>query len=90
MARGRKTTLEIHLTPEERRTLMSWQRSTTIPAGLAKRSRIILLLADGEAISHIALLVGISRRFVYKWVSRFLTYRLDGLVDKVGRGRKAR
>lgn len=90
MARGRKTTLEIHLTPEERRTLMSWQRSTTIPAGLAKRSRIILLLADGEAISHIALIVGISRRFVYKWVSRFLTYRLDGLVDKVGRGRKSR
>ena len=86
MARGRKTTLEIHLTPEERRTLMSWQRSTTIPAGLAKRSRIILLLADGEAISHIALIVGISRRFVYKWVNRFLAYRLDGLVDKVGRG----
>ena len=90
MARGRKTTLKIHLTPEERRTLMSWQRSTTIPAGLAKRSRIILLLADGEAISHIALIVGISRRFVYKWVSRFLAYRLDGLVDKAGRGRKAR
>ena len=90
MARGRKTTLEIHLTPEERRTLMSWQRSTTIPAGLAKRSRIILLLSEGEAVSHIALIVGISRRFVYKWVSRFLTYRLDGLVDKAGRGRKPR
>jgi hypothetical protein len=90
MARGRKTTLEIQLTPEERQTLVSWQRSTTISAGLAKRSRIILLLADGEAISHIALTVGISRRFVYKWVSRFVLYRLDGLVDKAGRGRKPR
>ena len=90
MTRGRKTTMEIHLTPEERRTLMSWQRSTTISAGLAKRSRIILLLADGEAIAHIAVTVGISRRFVYKWVNRFLVYRLEGLLDKVGRGRKPR
>ena len=69
---------------------MAWQRSTTISAGLAKRSRIILLLAEGEAISHIAVTVGISRRFVYKWVSRFLAYRLDGLLDKAGRGRKPR
>jgi hypothetical protein len=90
MTRGRKTTLEIRLTPEERRTLMAWQRSTTISAGLAKRSRIILLLAEGEPISHIAVTVGISRRFVYKWVSRFLAYRLEGLLDKAGRGRKPR
>src|SRR5215468_2941253 len=70
MARARKTSLTIHLTPEERQTLMAWQRSTTIPAGRAKRGRIILLLADGVPISHIADTVGISRRFVYKWAKR--------------------
>lgn len=80
MARGRKTHLIISLAPEERHTLLSWQRSTSIPVGLARRGRIILLLADGIPISHIALTVGISRRFVYKWAKRFLEQRLNGLA----------
>ena len=87
MTRGRKTSLTIHLTAEERQTLMVWQRSTTIHAGRARRGRIILLLANGMPISHIARTVGISRRFVYKWVKRFLEYGLEGLADKQGRGR---
>jgi len=89
MARGRKTSLTIRLTAEERHMLMSWQRSTTIPAGRARRGRIILQLADGVPISHIATTVGISRRFVYKWVKRFQQYGLDGLADKPGRGHRA-
>jgi hypothetical protein len=64
MARGRKTALMIALTPEERQTLLAWQRSTTITAGLARRGRIILLLADGVPLSHISTAVGINRRFV--------------------------
>ena len=44
MARGRKTSLMIRLTPAERQTLLAWQRSTTLPAGLVRRSRIVLLL----------------------------------------------
>ena len=72
MARGRITSLTIHLTPAERRTLQAWQRATTISAGRARRGRILLLLADGVPITDIAATVGISRRFVYKWVQRFL------------------
>ena len=30
--------------------------------------------------------VGISRRFVYKWVQRFLEQGVEGLADKPGRG----
>ena len=86
MARGRKTSLTIHLTPAERRTLLAWQRATTIPAGLARRGRIILLLADGVTITAIAATVGISRRFIYKWAWRFLEQGLAGLADKPGRG----
>ena len=88
MARGRKTSLTIRLAADERHTLMAWQRSTTIPAGRARRGRIILLVADGVPISHIADTVGISRRFVYKWAKRFLQYGVDGLVDKPGRGHR--
>ena len=88
MARGRRTSLTIRLTAKERRTLQAWQRSTTIPAGHARRGRIILLMADGVPISHIAATVGISRRFVYKWVQRFQQEGLAGLADKLGRGRR--
>jgi transposase len=37
-------------------------------------------------LSDIAAAVGISRRFVYKWVQRFLEQGLEGLTDQPGRG----
>jgi hypothetical protein len=86
MARGRTTALTIRLTPTQRRTLLTWQRATTIRAGLARRGRIILLVADRMTISEVATTVGISRRFVYKWVQRFLAQGVGGLADKPGRG----
>ena len=86
MARGRKTSLTIELTPEERQTLLAWQRSTTMTAGRARRGRIILLLADGVPISHIADTVSMGRRNVYKWAKRFLRERIAGLTDLPGRG----
>jgi Helix-turn-helix domain len=82
MARGRKTSFTIRLTPEERRMLRAWQRATTISAGRARRGRIILLMADGVPITDVAATVGISRRFVYKWVQRFLEQGMEGLADK--------
>ena len=82
MARGRTTNLTIRLTPAERLTLLTWQRSTSISAGLARRGRIILLLADRIPITDIAATVGVSRRFVYKWAKRFVQERLEGLADK--------
>jgi transposase len=86
MARGRTTSLTIRLTPTERQTLLAWQRATTITAGRARRGRIILLVADRMSISDVAATVGISRRFVYKWVRRFLEKGLEGLANKPGRG----
>ena len=87
MPRGRKTALKLYLTAEERDTLMAWQRSPMTPAGRAKRGRTILLVADGVPISHIAKKVDSTRRFVYKWVERFLHDGVGGLEDKKGRGR---
>ena len=86
MAHGRKTALTLRLTPRERHTLIAWQRSTTITLGRARRARIILLLADGMPIAHIAATVGISRRFVYKWAKRFLEEGIEGLTDRPARG----
>ena len=88
MARGKKTSLTIHLTAQEREMLTAWQRSTTISAGRARRGRMILLLADGLSLVQIAAMVRATRRGVYKWAQRFLQYGLEGLADKPGRGRR--
>jgi CRP-like cAMP-binding protein len=88
MVQGRKTSLTIRLTPAERQTLLAWQRATTIRAGLVRRARIILLLADGVTITDIARAVGMSRRHTYKWIQRFVQEGLEGLADKPGRGQR--
>src|ERR671937_189748 len=88
MARGRRTSFTIRLTPAERRTLLTWQRATTVPAGLARRARLLLLLADGMTITAAAATVGLSRRQTYKWIQRFVQAGLEGLVDKPGRGQR--
>lgn len=86
MPRGRKTSLVIQLSDEERSVLESWLRSTSMRAGLVRRGRIILMLANGASISEISRAVGIRRRFIYKWVYRFIDERLSGLMDRPGRG----
>ena len=87
MAQGRRTSVVVELTPEDRRTLESWQRSTTIMAGPARRGRIVLMLADGSSVTDIARAVGMRRRFIYKWAQRFTDQGVPGLNDKPGRGR---
>ena len=88
MARGRKTSIRIRLTPAQRQTLLAWQRGTTVPVGLARRARIILLLADEVTITDIAATVGMSRRHTYKWIQRFVQEGLEGLEEKPRRGRR--
>ncbi len=39
-------------------------------------------------LTQIAATVGVSPRVVYTWTQRFLQYRLEGLTDKRGRGRR--
>ena len=81
MPKGQTTRLRVTLTPEDRRILTSWCRSTTIAWGLAQRARTILLMAEGRRIKEIAATVGTTRRFVYKWTARFLVQGVDGLWD---------
>ena len=82
MPQGRHTALTIQLTADERRTLLAWQRSTTISATHARRGRMLLLLAAQVPVAHIATIVGCTRHSIYKWAQRFLTAGLAGLADK--------
>jgi hypothetical protein len=86
--RGRKTSLRVILTMEERSQLERRLRSTTTSLGLARRCRTILEVADGLPLVHVARLVDLTEKHVRKWVRRFLEDRLDGLRDRPGRGRK--
>jgi putative transposase len=81
MPRGRKTSFTIHLTPAQRQTLRAWQRSTAIPAALARRGRILLLLANGMTITDIAARVEMTRPHAYKWIRRFMQDGVEGLTD---------
>jgi hypothetical protein len=86
MARGRKTSWVLVLSPQEQETLERWPRAPTMAAGLARRGRMILLLAERYAPSHVAPWVGVQRGVVRKWAKRVLAHRLDGRVDTPGRG----
>ena len=86
--RGRRTSLRVVLTPEERNELERRLRCTTTPSGLARRSRVILGVANGLALVEVARLVGMTEKHVRKWTTRFLRSRLEGLHDRPGRGRK--
>ena len=86
--RGRKTSLVVVLTEEERDQLLRWSRSTSLAAGIVTRARAVVCVADCLPISHTARAVGLTERHVRQWVRRFLDKRLDGLYDLPGRGRK--
>jgi hypothetical protein len=86
--RGRKSTLTIVLTPADRAEVERWQRSTTGPAGLARRGRILLLLDRGLTLRDTAERCGLSVRHVRKWAERFRAHGLAGLRDKPRPGRK--
>lgn len=88
MARGRKSSLRILLSPEEQATLEHGQRSTTIAAGRVRRGKIILLLAAGHSQSDGGRTIGVQRTVVRTWARRFLAQRLAGLSDAPGRGAK--
>lgn len=82
------TKRRIVLNHEQRVELTLYTRATTVPAGLARRARIVLLAADANPIREIARLVGVQRNVVRKWLDRFRQRGTDGLDDLPRPGRK--
>jgi len=62
-------------------------RSTTAPAGLAARARVVLLASEGLANYEIAASVGMSRPTVNRWRARYAERGIDGLADEQRPGR---
>ena len=81
MPRGRAKPLLV-LTGDERETLERWARRPTTAQALAQRARIVLRCATGQPNQAVARDVGVTRLTVGRWRQRFVTQRLDGLLDE--------
>jgi len=77
----------IQLTAEERDQLESYVRSRSMPSGLNRRFRIVLLAADGMGNKEIGEKTNLSRASVGKWRKRYLEKGLQGLHDELRPGR---
>ena len=78
---------ELVLREGDLEVLESWLRATTVPAGLARRARIVLLAAQGMANSRIAQAVGISVPTVVSWQRRYQAGGVRRLEDAPRSGR---
>ena len=81
MPAGRKLSVLI-LNEEEQQTLQRWTRRYTSAKALAQRAQIILDCAEGKSSDDVAQLNRVTRQTVGKWRGRFITNRLDGLLDE--------
>jgi transposase len=69
--------------------LREWMRASSGSAGLAQRSRILLLAAQGHSNTEIGRLVGVSLPTVRLWRSRYGAGGVGGLGDMPRSGRPA-
>jgi putative transposase len=86
MAMGRPKAALV-LSPQQREQLESLASSRSLPAGLVRRARIILLSAAGKTNMQIARQMGLSNATVGKWRRRFLEQDVSGLHDELRPGR---
>ena len=71
----------------DRERLETMTRSTTLPAGLVMRARLVLLASDGVGNQAIADRVGTSRPTVNLWRGRYAQRGIAGLSDQPRPGR---
>ena len=72
----------LQLSREEGETLERWVRRPSSAQALSLRARIILTCAQGKTNTEVAWQMHLAKPTVGKWRSRFLTRRLDGLLDE--------
>jgi transposase len=75
------------LTGEERSYLERQARGRRVARSLSERCRIVLRCADGLASKAVAAELGLCESTVGKWRRRFVSERIDGLLDEPRSGR---
>jgi len=79
--------IRVDLTSEQLATLTMWAGSGMTEQRIALRARVVLLASNGKSLREIASETGLGFRICLKWRKRFLEMGLEGLRDKLGRGR---
>jgi transposase len=74
----------------DRDRLADLARLPSVPSGLAKRARMVLLAAEGMPNAQIARLVGVSRPTVIAWRDRYRRGGIKALEDEPRSGRPPR
>lgn len=87
MKRGRPRNFELTLSEAERLQLEQMRGSRSLPAGIVRRARGILLSAGGASNQAVARELGVSTASVTYWQKRFAAERLAGLQDLPKSGR---
>jgi transposase len=82
------TPMELMLTATDREDLERLVRATTTPAGIARRARCVLLLADGFSYSAVCAALDVTDRFVARWKRRFGEGGVLALADEARAGRQ--
>ena len=80
-------TVAVEMPAADRRVLESWTRASTMPAGLVRRARIVLLAADGHGTAEIMTRTGASKPTVIQWKRRYVEGGLEALDDRPRSGR---
>jgi transposase len=70
------------VTPPERETLERWARRAKTAQAVAQRAGLILGCAAGKTNTVVAHELRLTKQTVGKWRTRFLSRRLDGLLDE--------
>lgn len=81
MRKGRPLPI-LKLTDEEHETLERWARRPKSAQALAQRARVVLACAQDKTNTVVSAELKLSRQAVGKWRRRFVSQRLDGLLDE--------
>jgi len=77
----------VQVADDDRATLLSWTRSSSLAAGVALRARIVLACAEGQGTSQVASRLGVSRPTVIAWRERYRAGGIEALTDAPRSGR---
>jgi transposase len=77
----------LSLSNDERQELLRLQRSPSVPAGVVRRARAVLLMADDISGTEVARQTGYTPVQVRRLRQRFCDERLAGLEDRARSGR---